>query len=75
MIMGKTLMEKVTGMNLFKNSSLHTILRAERDEINKLKWIESEKAHHDIGINRARMIWSRYRVQWLNWFRGQIKRN
>lgn len=38
---------------------------AEQEEIAKLKWIESEKAGHDIGEHRARWIWlTSHRSSW-----------
>ena len=39
--------------DLLKNSSLYREFQAEREEILKHKWIESEKAGHDIGFERA----------------------
>jgi hypothetical protein len=34
-------------------------------EINKLKWIESEKTGRDIGINQAIIIWVKnHRKDW-----------
>ena len=38
--------------DLLKNSSLYREFQAEREEILKHKWIESEKAGHDIGFER-----------------------
>ena len=35
--------------NLVKNSSLYREFQAEREEILKHKWIESEKAGYDLG--------------------------
>jgi hypothetical protein len=38
---------------------------AEREEILKHKWIESEKAGHDIGFEQALLDWVvKYRSQW-----------
>ena len=38
---------------------------AEREEILKHKWIESEKAGFDIGFNKALMSWiMNYRTDW-----------
>ena len=39
--------------DLLKNSSLYREFQAEREEILKHKWIESEKAGRDIGFERA----------------------
>ncbi len=46
-------------------SSLYQQFLAERDEILKHKWLESEKAGHDIGFERALLQWIRkHRDQW-----------
>lgn len=48
-----------------KNSSLYREFLAEREEIMKHKWIESEKAHHDIGFERALTDWIvKHRAKW-----------
>ena len=39
-----------TAGDLLKNSTLYREFQAEREEILKHKWIESEKAGHDIGF-------------------------
>jgi hypothetical protein len=43
----------------FREGSLYKHYRAELDEILKHKWIESEKAGHDIGFERALLDWIR----------------
>ena len=43
--------------DLLRNSSLYREFQAEREEILKHKWIESEKAGHDIGFERALTDW------------------
>ena len=51
--------------DLLKNSSLYREFLAEREEIMKHKWIESEKAGQDIGFERALTDWIlKYRSQW-----------
>lgn len=51
--------------DLLKNSSLYREFQAEREEIMKHKWIESEKAGHDIGFEMALTDWIvRHRVRW-----------
>ena len=51
--------------DLLKNSSLYREFQAEREEILKHKWIESEKAGHDIGFERALTDWIiRHRTNW-----------
>ena len=47
-------------------SSLYSEFLAERDEILRHKWIESEKAGYDIGFDKALMEWVvRYRKDWM----------
>ena len=54
-----------TGVSLVKNSSLYREFLAEREEILRHKWIESEKVGHDIGFERALLDWVvRYRSGW-----------
>jgi hypothetical protein len=43
--------------DLVKNSVLYKEFLAEREEILKHKWIESEKAGHDIGFEKALLDW------------------
>ena len=51
--------------DLLKNSSLYREFQAEREEILKHKWLESEKAGHDIGFERALTDWIvKYRSKW-----------
>jgi hypothetical protein len=46
-------------------SSLYKEFQAERDEILKHKWLESEKAGHDIGFERALTDWiMKHRSKW-----------
>ena len=53
------------GEELFKNSNLYREFQAEREEILKHKWIESEKAGYDIGFERALTDWIvRHRSKW-----------
>lgn len=48
-----------------KNSVLYKEFLAEREEILKHKWIESEKAGHDIGFEKALLDWIvKYRSTW-----------
>jgi hypothetical protein len=57
--------EPLTADNLLKKSSLYREFEAEREEILKHKWIESEKAGHDIGFNRALTNWNiKHRSKW-----------
>ncbi len=48
-----------------KNSVLYKEFLAERAEILKHKWIESEKAGKDIGFEKALLDWIvKYRSNW-----------
>ena len=48
---------KEDATELVKNSVLYKEFLAEREEILRHKWIESEKAGHDIGFERALLDW------------------
>jgi len=51
--------------DLLKNSSLYREFQAEREEILKHKWIESEKAGYDIGFEQALTDWIvKHRTKW-----------
>ena len=51
--------------DVVRNSSLYREFQAERDEILRHKWLESEKAGHDIGFERALTDWIvNHRAQW-----------
>lgn len=51
--------------NLTEKSSLYREFLAEREEILRHKWLESEKAGHDIGFERALLDWIRnHRDKW-----------
>lgn len=59
--------QKLEGIDLVKNSVLYKEFLAEREEILRHKWIESEKAGHDIGFERALLDWIvKYRSNWRN---------
>ena len=50
-----------------KRSTLYQEFLAERDEILRHKWIESEKKGKDIGFERALLDWIRkHRESWRN---------
>jgi hypothetical protein len=54
-----------SGDDWVKSSSLYREFQAERDEIMRHKWIESEKAGHDIGFERALTDWIvKHRSKW-----------
>lgn len=51
--------------DLLKNSSLYREFQAEREEILRHKWIESEKAGRDIGFEQALTDWIiKHRASW-----------
>ncbi|MDX2111183.1 MAG: DUF4032 domain-containing protein [Verrucomicrobiota bacterium] len=53
------------GQDFVQKSSLYQEFLAEREEILRHKWIESEKAGHDIGFERALLDWIRnHREGW-----------
>ena len=50
---------------LLKGSRLYREFLAEREEILRHKWIESEKAGHDIGFEKALLDWIvKHRSSW-----------
>ncbi len=50
---------------LVKNSVLYKEFLAEREEILRHKWLESEKAGHDIGFEKALLDWIvKFRSSW-----------
>lgn len=56
--------------DLLKHSTLYQEFLAERDEILKHKWIESEKAGYDIGFERALLDWLvNHSAAWRRWRR------
>ncbi len=57
--------EPSSASELLKNSSLYREFQAEREEILRHKWIESEKAGRDIGFERALTDWIiKHRSKW-----------
>jgi len=51
--------------DLLKNSLLYREAQAEREEVLKHKWYESEKKGHDIGIELALVDWRiKFGSQW-----------
>ncbi len=50
-----------------RRSSVYREFLAEREEILKHKWLESEKVGHDIGYDRALLDWiMNHREKWRN---------
>lgn len=63
---GNRLNTNIIPMVDFNNSSYYQFLKQEREEIDKLKWIESEKRGYDIGKEKAVLIWVKtYRYKWI----------
>ena len=55
-----------------KRSSLYQEFLAERDEILRHKWLESEKVGEDIGFERALLDWIRkHRQNWRKNRKGE----
>jgi hypothetical protein len=66
--------KKLSDSDLLKNSSLYREFMAEREEILKHKWIESEKAGCDIGFERALTDWIvKHRTNWRKKRQGSAK--
>ena len=65
---------EATGSREFvKQSSLYQEFLAEREEILKHKWIESERLGYDIGFERALLDWIRkHRDSWRAARRSQL---
>jgi hypothetical protein len=56
---------KVSG--LLESSALYKQFLKEREEILKHKWLESEKAGHDVGFEWALLDWNfNHRNGWRN---------
>jgi hypothetical protein len=63
--MGTNSTDATAAKDLVINSSLYREFQAEREEILKHKWIESEKAGYDIGFERALTDWIlKHRSKW-----------
>ncbi len=53
------------GNDLVKNSTLYREFQAEREEILRHKWLESEKFGYDIGFEQALTDWIiKHRSKW-----------
>lgn len=54
--------------------SLYQEFLAEREEVLKHKWIQSEEAGHDIGLETALVDWAvNYREVWKKEFQGRSR--
>ena len=64
-IMSDTAKRPNANEDLLKRSSLYREFLAEREEILRHKWLESEKAGCDIGFEQALTDWIvKHRAQW-----------
>ncbi len=64
-IMSDQTKEPVPAADLLKQSSLYREFQAEREEILRHKWLESEKAGADIGFECALTDWIiKHRSKW-----------
>ena len=62
--------ERFSDIDFLKKSLLYRQFQAEREEVLRHKWIESEKVGHDIGLEQAMTGWIiKHRSQWR---RGQM---
>ncbi len=60
--------------DLVKESLLYKEFLAEREEILRHKWIESEKAGNDIGFEKALLDWIiKYRSSWRTKRQTELK--
>ena len=61
------------GKDFVKQSNLYQEFLAEREEILKHKWLESERLGYDIGFERALLDWIRkHRDTWRASRRAQL---
>ncbi len=66
--------EPEASRDFVKQSSLYQEFLAEREEILKHKWIESERLGYDIGFERALLDWIRkHRESWRSARRSQLQ--
>ena len=71
--MTTTTLEATGSREFVKQSSLYQEFLAEREEILKHKWIESERLGYDIGFERALLDWIRkHRDSWRAARRAQL---
>lgn len=71
--MTSTAPEPPAAREFVKQSSLYQEFLAEREEILKHKWLESERLGYDIGFERALLDWIRkHREGWRAARRSQL---
>ena len=65
-----------SNQDLVKESLLYKEFLAEREEILRHKWIESEKAGQDIGFEKALLDWIvKHRSAWKTQRQHEVQRN
>ena len=70
----KPLSDATKDAELVTNSILYKEFLAEREEILRHKWLESEKAGQDIGFEKALLDWIvRFRSSWRDKRRDERK--
>jgi len=68
--------EQSGSRDFVKHSSLYQEFLAEREEILRHKWLESERLGYDIGFERALLDWIRkHRESWRSARRAQVSRH
>lgn len=71
--MSSSTQEPPTSRDFVKQSSLYQEFLAEREEILKHKWLESERLGYDIGFEKALLEWIRkHRENWRAARRQQL---
>jgi hypothetical protein len=66
--------KKPSNPEMVSKSLLYRHYQAQREEILKHKWYESEKAGHDIGFERALTDWTlRHRAEWLKRWHAEAR--
>lgn len=72
---GPTTDQATEEKNRFRDSSLYREFQAEREEILRHKWLESEKVGHDIGFEQALTDWIvKHRSKWRKHYRETMRR-
>jgi hypothetical protein len=73
-VISATVKEIETSRDFVKQSSLYQEFLAEREEILRHKWLESERLGYDIGFERALLDWIRkHREGWRAARRAQLQ--
>ncbi len=58
--------ENLVGKHSLEKLLLYRERKAEHEEILRHKWLESEKAGHDVGFDLAMTDWNlKHRAEWL----------